>query len=259
MEGIKAHERVMSILITQIFNRQLKPGDKLPTEREMAKEMKVDRVSLKIGLKHMEMMNLLTIRQGDGIYVLDYLKGAGIDFLRILFLQSDQSDGELLADPYVMDELGEFWVIVFPEFLKLAVKRFTPRVIKTLMDIFDEELANLHDRAYLLELELKSQDLIAEVANNIGVILLSHSCRPIRKKILGVFIASLDDELLKNHIETKKYLIQLYMSSPVENILPLVEQYGTLLKEHHLSLRKILFPNPDIAQPKIINHSKEGY
>jgi len=44
--------------------------------------MKVDRASLRIGLKHLELMNVLTIRQGDGIYVRDYMKGASIDFLR---------------------------------------------------------------------------------------------------------------------------------------------------------------------------------
>ena len=80
MEDVQVHERVVNILIKQIFNRQFKPGDKLPSERQLAKEMGVNRVSLRIGLKHLEMMNVLLIRQGDGIYVRDFLKGASIDF-----------------------------------------------------------------------------------------------------------------------------------------------------------------------------------
>jgi GntR family transcriptional regulator, transcriptional repressor for pyruvate dehydrogenase complex len=247
MEDIQAHERVMSILIKQIFSRQIKPGDKLPPERQLAKEMNVDRASLRIGLKHMEMMNVLTIRQGDGIYVRDYMKGASIDFLRILFLQSEQSDGEWLADPYIMDELWEFWVMFLPEMLKLAAKHYTSRDVKNMMDIFDEELANLHDRAYLVELELKSQEMIAEVANNIVVILISNTCRPLRKKMIEFFFSSIDEENIKKHIEAKKNMMRIYMTSSLEDSLPLIEQYRELLDKYRLTLRKLLFPDTDIA------------
>ena len=245
MEVIQAHERVMNIFIKQIFSRQLKPGDKLPSERQLAKDMKVDRASLRVGLKHLELMNVLTIRQGDGIYVRDYMKGASIDFLRILFLQSEQPDGEWLADSYILDELWEFWVMFLPEMLKFATKHYTSRDFSALMDIFDEELANLHDRAYLVELELKSQDLIADATNNIVMILISHTCRPLRKKMIEIFYSSIDEERIKNHIETKKYMMRIYLSSPPEESLPLIEKYRTLLGEHRLALRKKLFQDPD--------------
>ena len=247
MKELQAHERVMSTLIRKIFGRQLKPGDKLPPERKMAKEMEVDRASLRIGLKHMEMMNVLTIRQGDGIYVRDYLKGASIDFLRILFLQSDQPDEEWLADPYIMDEIWEFWIMFLPEMLKLAAKRFTSRDIKRFMDIFDEELANLHDRTYVVELELKSQELVAEVANNIVVILISHTCRPLRKKMIEFFFSSIDEESIRNHVEAKKNMMRTFMNSPIEDSLSLIEQYRNLLNEHRLTIRKMLFKDSDIA------------
>lgn len=51
-----------------------------------------------------------------------------------------------------------------------------------MMDIFDEELASLNDRTRVVELELKSQEFVAEVGNNIVIILLMHTCRPLRKK-----------------------------------------------------------------------------
>lgn len=44
-----------------------------------------------------------------GIYVREYLKDASVDFLRILFLQSEQPDGEWLVDPYIPDQICEFW------------------------------------------------------------------------------------------------------------------------------------------------------
>jgi len=241
MESFQAHERVMSILVKQIFSRQLQPGDKLPSERQLAKDIHVDRASLRIALKHMEMMNVLTIRQGDGIYVRDYLKGASIDFLRMLFLQTEKPDDEWLVDPYILDEIWEFWVSFLPEMLKLAAKRFTPRDIKNMMDIFDEELANLHDRNYLIELELKSQETIAEIGDNIVVILITHTCRPLRKKMIEIFYSSLNEERIKNHIEMKKELMNSYMTMNTQDSLAFIEQYRELLNNYRVTMRKLLF------------------
>jgi hypothetical protein len=45
-------------------------------------------------------MNVLTIRQGDGIYVRDYMKSASLDFLRMLFSATRKKpDDEWLVDP----------------------------------------------------------------------------------------------------------------------------------------------------------------
>lgn len=245
MQEFSAHERVMSILVTKIFSRQLKPGDKLPSERQMVKDLHVDRASLRIALKHMESMNVLTIRQGDGIYVRDYMKGASIDFLRILFLQSEQQKGEWLVDPYILDEIWEFWVFFLPEILKLAAKRITPRDVKTIMDIFDEELANIHDRPYLVELELKSQEAFAEIGNNIVVILITHTCHLLRKKMIELFYSSLNDERIKNHIEMKKELMRSYLTMDTADSLALIDQYRELLNNYRGTLRKLIFKDSD--------------
>lgn len=239
MEGYQPHERVMRILVRRIFKRQLKPGDKLPPERQLAKDIHVDRVSLRIALKHLELMNVLTIRQGDGAYIRDYMKGASIDFLRTLFLQTEEPDDEWLVDPYIMDEIWEFWVFFLPEMLKLAASRITPRDIKSMIDIFDEELANLHDKKYLIDLELQSQEAVAEAGNNIVVILITHTCRPLRKKMIEIFYSSLSDDQIRKHIEIKKELMLSYMSS--QDMQTLIHQYREILNSYRASLRKLIF------------------
>lgn len=245
MADLQAHERVMNILIRKIFSRELKPGDKLPPERQLVKDIHVDRASLRIALKNMELMNVLTIRHGDGIYVRDYMKGASIDFLRMLFLQTAEPDEEWLVDPYILDEIWEFWVFFLPEMLKLAAQRFAPRDIKTMMDIFDEELASLSDRTRVVELELKSQETIAEIGNNIVVILITHTCRPLRKKMIEIFFSSLNDEQIKNHVEMKKDLIRSYMTLHPQDSLPLIEKYRDLLNSYRLTLRKLILKDTD--------------
>lgn len=239
MEEYQPHERVMRILVRRIFNRQLKPGDKLPPERQLAKDIHVDRVSLRIALKHLELMNVLTIRQGDGAYVRDYMKGASIDFLRMLFPQAGKADEEWLVDPYIIDEIWEFWGFFMPEMLKIAANRITPRDIKAMMEIFDEELASLNDRERLIELELQSQELIADAGNNIVAILITHTCRSLRKKMIELFYSSLSEEHIKNHVEIKKELMLSFMNTQDKQAL--INQYRDILNSYRVSLRKLLF------------------
>ena len=93
----------------------------------------------------------------------------------------------------------------------------------------------------MIELELKSQEIIAEIGNNIVVILITHTCRPLRKKMIEIFYSSLDDERIKNHIEMKKELMRSYMTLNTKDSLSLIEQYREILNSHRVTLRKFLF------------------
>jgi len=91
-------------------------------------------------------MNLLLIKQGDGIYVKDYVKHAGIDFLSLLFTQ-DEADGEdYVIDECLIDEVWEYWMMFFPEMLKLASQRLSLKDLKSLRNLLDEEHANIKNR-----------------------------------------------------------------------------------------------------------------
>lgn len=57
-------------LAVLISNGNLKPGDKLPTERELVRQMAVSRTCVREALRSLEAMNLIRIRQGAGSFVL---------------------------------------------------------------------------------------------------------------------------------------------------------------------------------------------
>jgi len=149
-----------------IFTHKLKPGTKLPSAKELSKQLQIDLSSLRIALKRLEAMNLLLIKQGDGIYVKDYVKHAGIDFLSLLFTQ-DEADGEdYVIDECLIDEVWEYWMMFFPEMLKLASQRLSLKDLKSLRNLLDEEHANIKNREKVIELEIKQQDLVVDVCNN---------------------------------------------------------------------------------------------
>ncbi len=62
-------EQIAARFLSMLKEGQLRPGDKLPPERELAAMMQVSRPSLREALRALSMMNVLEIRQGAGTFV----------------------------------------------------------------------------------------------------------------------------------------------------------------------------------------------
>lgn len=247
----QAHQRVSTTLMRDIFFRKLKPGDKLPPERELAETMNVDRTTLRVALKQLESMQLLEIRRGDGIYIKDFLKHAGIDFLRVLFSENSLSD-DLEADMFMLDEVWEWWIIQFPEMIRLASKRASSRDLKELSDAIDQEVEYKNDREKLIDLWLYEQDRIAEMVNNMVMMLIFNSTRPLRRNILRIFLGSIPLEQAEQFINTKKALVMEFIGNPGDKMDFYVEQYRLILMEQRQITRSKLIQknySADKTQP----------
>lgn len=240
MANSQVHQKVANMLMRDIFSCKLHPGEKLPPERELSKNMDVDRTSLRVALKQLESMNLLDIRPGDGIYIMDFLKHAGIDFLRLLFSLDDDASTELISDKYIIDEVWEWWACIFPEMVKLAGKRLSPRDFKALGELFDREMEAIDQRELIIDLELAEQDLVAEVANNMIMILISNSSRPMRRKIVEIFINAIERDALIEFINTKRTMLRDFLLDPKADFSLVAEHYRGIINGHRQLVRRAL-------------------
>jgi DNA-binding FadR family transcriptional regulator len=243
MVNKQSHQKISITLMREIFFRKLKPGEKLPSERELADTMNVDRTTLRVALKQLEAMQLLEIRRGDGIYVKDFLKNAGIDFLRVLFSNNNPPDDELAADMFILDEVWEWWIIQFPEMIRLAAKRASSRDFKQFSDSMDKEIEYKNDREKLIELWLEQQDFIAAGVNNMVMMLIFNSTRPLRRHMLRIFLESISLEQAERFINAKKSLLMEFLMNPGEKMNHYVEQYRLILTEQRQLTRNNLIKN----------------
>lgn len=62
-------DQIAARMISLITERQLKAGDRLPPERELAASMGVSRSSLREALRALSMLGVTEMRQGDGTYL----------------------------------------------------------------------------------------------------------------------------------------------------------------------------------------------
>jgi len=65
----KIYEEIIDQLKQLIVSGQLKPGDRLPSERDLVESLRVSRASIREALSALEMMGLLEVRSGEGTYV----------------------------------------------------------------------------------------------------------------------------------------------------------------------------------------------
>ena len=65
-------DQICELLIERIHQGELKPGDRIPSEYELAEELGVSRVSLKIALQKLNTLGVTETRIGDGTYVCEF-------------------------------------------------------------------------------------------------------------------------------------------------------------------------------------------
>lgn len=69
IERYSVAEQVAKKLLDLVRTKSLKPGDQLPTERELAAFMQVSRPSVREALRGLQILGVLKTRQGGGVYV----------------------------------------------------------------------------------------------------------------------------------------------------------------------------------------------
>ncbi|UCD80434.1 MAG: FadR family transcriptional regulator [Desulfobacterales bacterium] len=72
----KKSDEVYNQLFSLISSGKLSPGDKIPSERELAAELRISRQSIREALNRAEVMGLIKVRQGEGSFILSSVKGA---------------------------------------------------------------------------------------------------------------------------------------------------------------------------------------
>lgn len=67
----RLYEEIVEQIRQLISGGELKPGDKLLAERELAERLQVSRVSVREAIRTLEMLGFVEIRHGDGTFVRD--------------------------------------------------------------------------------------------------------------------------------------------------------------------------------------------
>lgn len=97
IQSEKLADAVIRQIELLILRGVLRPGDRLPGERDLAERLGVSRPSLREALGDLQSRGLLTARAGAGVYVADVLGSAFSEALVQLFAAHDEAVDDYIA------------------------------------------------------------------------------------------------------------------------------------------------------------------
>lgn len=124
----KISEEIVEQMKTLIFEGKLTPGEKLPGERELAKSLRVSRVSLREALNTLQGMGLIEIQRGNRTFVRPVTTRSIYDPL-VAYTKSTSMNLLKIFEVRKYLEVGS---------VSLAAERATPDEIRKLEEILGE-------------------------------------------------------------------------------------------------------------------------
>lgn len=78
-----------------ISQENIRPGDRIPSERELAETLKVGRSTIREALRSLELLGLIETRRGEGTFLSDYRNHRLVEVLSTFILQDNQSQKDV--------------------------------------------------------------------------------------------------------------------------------------------------------------------
>ena len=124
----KTYEKVVEYVKSEILSGRLKPGDRLPSERELAEKLRSSRNSVREGLRVLDNIGVVSSQHGSGNYI---------------SLNFDETMTEVLSFMYLLkgiheDQLTEFRRSIEVEAYYLASERITDQQKAELKEHLDK-------------------------------------------------------------------------------------------------------------------------
>lgn len=161
---IVAKRRVSAEVVQQIQARirdgALRPGEQLPSERELAARLGVSRMSVREGLRLLEVMGYLRTDAGRGTFVAPQPEPVGGRVTRERL--------DLLEDETLFEQLAVVREAIEPRLAALAARLATPEDLARLWERHAEvgRHAEARDLAAFTRADLALHNAIADVARN---------------------------------------------------------------------------------------------
>ncbi len=91
MNQSKRYLDIVKEIRDMIRQEKIKPGDRIPSERELAEKLQVGRSTLREALRSLELLGLIETRRGEGTFLSDHRNHQLVEVLSTFILQDNKS------------------------------------------------------------------------------------------------------------------------------------------------------------------------
>ena len=149
-------EDIAARILDLIGQKELRPGDRLPSERQLAATLGVSRPILREALRALSIMNVIDVRPGDGTYVTSLDPELLVGHLGFV----------LGLDDSTFVQLFQVRKILEPGIAALAAEQITDEQLGGLEECLERAEAHLGDHHAFLLTDIELHNLITEAASN---------------------------------------------------------------------------------------------
>jgi GntR family transcriptional repressor for pyruvate dehydrogenase complex len=153
----RLYEQIVQQVEESILSGQLKPGDQLPAERDLAQSFGVSRTAVREAVKTLREKGLVEAFSGRGTFVTNGTSQAIRQSLDLM-IRINQQEGSA--------HLAELRLVLEPEIAGLAASRIDGQLLGTMREMLAIMERNLQDREAYIEADLDFHLALAEAAGN---------------------------------------------------------------------------------------------
>lgn len=180
----KVYQHVVEQIQVMVMNGELKTGDKLPTERDLAEQLGVSRTSIREALRSLEMVGLVESRQGEGNFIGGNMRSNFFEPLSVMFMLNQGNPRDIL----------ELRMIIEVEAASLAAKRIKAGGC-------EEDVKELND------LMQKLREATSEEESSTADLNLHYKISEITGNYLIMMLLNTISFLMENFVETARGMI----------------------------------------------------
>jgi GntR family transcriptional regulator, transcriptional repressor for pyruvate dehydrogenase complex len=178
---------VTNSVLDLITSNALRPGDRLPSERDLATRFGVSRTVVREALRSLAAKGVLDVHSGSGAVVARVGMGTASEMLRLFVLSARQGPG---ADRVEYEQIDDVREMLETRVARIAATTARPEDLDELRSLHAEMTAAREDTELASQLDVAFHRAIAVSTHNPLYIVMLDSIEPvlleIRLKTLGV-------------------------------------------------------------------------
>jgi len=213
----KVYEQIIEQIRELIYEGELKRGDKLPSERQLKKDLGVSRASIREAFSALEMIGLIESRPGEGTFIRDSFDEDIFNPLSLILLLNDN----------VAEELLELRRVLEIDCVKLAAERATEAEIEEMKSYIDDLLSSSGYEEESIKADKMFHYTIARASGN---------------KVLLFFMRSIS-EAMDFHIKNTR-----------TKLVSKEETMSDFVKQHQQIFKALKAHDPEKAGAEMKNH-----
>lgn len=218
----KIFEEIKDQILEQILQNQLKPGDKLPSERKLSEIMHVSRPSVREALRTLENQGYLETKVGGGTYVREIALQNIITPISLLLKQNTN----------MLNDIIETRSIIEISIARLAAERIKEENVIELQEIIKQMEEKAKQNISVFEEDTKFHLAIAKATGNHSLYTLLHMCRELINYTIEAVLSKPNEPMAVLN-EHKKIFESLVNKNP--------DAAETYMREHLMRIEERIF------------------